>query len=89
MPARSILDGARTLVARSEAKQLLAGCDRFLEVVLDFADVDWIGPSFADEVFRVFANDHPATSVTWTGANEAVQRMIARAQLARDQEPDS
>jgi hypothetical protein len=52
-------DQAR-LLARAEAKRLLQRVERFRRVVLDFSGVALIGQSFADEVFRVFANAHPA-----------------------------
>lgn len=48
-----------TYVSRSEARRLLAGLDRFREVVLDFDRVRSVGQGFADEVFRVFRASHP------------------------------
>ena len=38
--------------------------------------LDTIGQAFADEVFRVFANEHPDMQLYVTGANPAVQHMI-------------
>ncbi len=52
--------GEDNLVSRSQAKRLLARFDRFKEVILDFKGVNSIGQAFADEVFRVFPDQHPA-----------------------------
>lgn len=67
------------LVSRSQAKRVMARLDRFREVVLDFKGIEEIGPAFADEIFRVFKNDHPETQITPIQANDAVTRMIRRA----------
>jgi len=68
------------LTVRSQAKRLLAGLQLFKEVVLDFANVETIGHSFADEVFRVFVNGHPDVKISFVNANDDVQKMIRRAQ---------
>jgi hypothetical protein len=70
------------LVSRSQAKRILARLDRFKEVVLDFSGVPEIGPSFADEIFRVYRGSHPEVGIVPMTANEAVARMIRRAQSA-------
>jgi hypothetical protein len=67
------------LISRSQAKQVVARLERFKEVVLDFEDVDSIGPAFADEIFRVFANQHPEVSLLAVNTNVNVERMIQRA----------
>ena len=71
--------GEENLVSRSQAKRLLARFDRFKEVLLDFRDVDYVGQAFADEIFRVFKNDHPDVNIEFEGANDQVTRMIYRA----------
>lgn len=76
--------GDDSFVARSQAKRVLARLPRFKEVTLDFEGVRSIGPAFADEIFRVFANNHPDVHLTVARANELVQRMIARAEAARE-----
>jgi len=68
-----------TFVSRSEAKRLLRGLDKFREVVLDFNGVELVGQGFADEVFRVWAKDHPGTALVPTAMREAVAFMIERA----------
>ena len=66
-------------VSRSEAKRLLANLGKFTEVELDFRGVERVGQSFADEVFRVFARDHPETTIRATNANTAIAAMIRHA----------
>jgi hypothetical protein len=66
----------RDYVSRSEAKRLVANLEKFSEVMLDFRDVTSVGQGFADEVFRVFAQHHPATKIVTENANPAVDAMI-------------
>jgi hypothetical protein len=68
------------LVSRSQAKRLLARVEQFRVVVLDFKDVDEVGQSFADEVFRVFRNQHPEVEISHINANQRVGQMIQRAE---------
>lgn len=49
----------REYISRSEARRLLTGLDKFKEIVLDFKGVASLGQGFADEVFRVFQQQHP------------------------------
>ena len=44
--------------------------------MLDFTDVNSIGQSFADEVFRVFKNQYPEISIEVTNTNSVVDAMI-------------
>ncbi|MGH7563185.1 MAG: STAS-like domain-containing protein [Gemmatimonadota bacterium] len=74
--------GDENLVSRSQAKRLLARFDRFQEVILDFEKVSTIGQAFADEIFRVFATEHPEVHIRWTRANAEVDAMIRRARRA-------
>lgn len=71
--------GDENLVSRSQAKRLLARLDRFEDVVLDFSGVESIGQAFADEIFRVFAADHPTVKLNPIRTTPAVDRMIRRA----------
>ncbi|HUE84622.1 MAG TPA: DUF4325 domain-containing protein [Vicinamibacterales bacterium] len=66
-------------VSRSEAKRLLAGLEKFREVILDFDRVASIGQGFADEVFRVWARDHPTTELRSVNMNTPVEFMVKRA----------
>jgi anti-sigma regulatory factor (Ser/Thr protein kinase) len=74
--------GPESLVSRSQARRVLARFDRFLVVCLDFQGVDSIGQAFADEIFRVFAQEHPEIQLTWLHASEQVEKMIRRALAA-------
>ncbi|MEI8134684.1 MAG: DUF4325 domain-containing protein [bacterium] len=77
--------GEENLVSRSQAKRLLARLDKFREVALDFTGVSVIGQSFADEIFRVFRNEHPNIHIWHFNANAEVTQMIKRAEFARSQ----
>jgi len=68
--------GEENLVSRSQAKRLLARFEVFKEIVLDFSKVDSIGQAFADEVFRVFVQEHPDLMLIPSNANEQVKNMI-------------
>lgn len=83
VPVRLAQYGDDLLVSRSQAKRLLARVDRFKTVVFDFSGVSAIGQAFADEIFRVFANHHPNVELIPFRANSSVERMIHRAQQAR------
>jgi hypothetical protein len=74
------------LVSRSQAKRVLARVDRFSEVFLDFQGVQDIGPAFADEIFRVFRNAHPDTSIIAVRPNDRIDRMIRAASEAAVEE---
>jgi hypothetical protein len=67
----------RSVKARmSRPKRILARFTDFSEVILDFTGVNEIGQAFADEIFRVFRNEHPETLVAAVGTNENIDRMI-------------
>ena len=66
-------------VSRSQAKRLVHGLEKFREVVLDFEGVDLVGQGFADEVFRVWALQHPEVFLVPTGMSEPIAFMIERA----------
>lgn len=65
-------------IARSEAKRLLADLDAFDEVVLDFDGLEWVGQGFVDEVFRVWAREHPGVRLVPTGMGPGVELMVRR-----------
>lgn len=74
--------GGENLISRSQAKRLLTRFERFKEIVLDFDHVDSIGQAFADEIFRVFANQNPNVHLIPANANEQVQKMISHVKNA-------
>ena len=63
--------------------RLVANLEKFSEVVIDFRDVKSVGQGFADEIFRVFARQHPGVKIATDNANPAVDAMIrhVRSQL--------
>jgi anti-sigma regulatory factor (Ser/Thr protein kinase) len=71
--------GDENLVSRSQARRLLNKFERFKEVFLNFEDVETIGQAFADEIFRVFANENPNVDLLFINANKQVTNMILRA----------
>ena len=89
VPVRLAKVGDENLVSRSQAKRLLQRVDRFRCVMLDFAEVSSIGQAFADEIFRVFANEHPAVELIAFHAVPEVQQMIRRAKVLRDEQGGS
>lgn len=88
VPVRLAKVGHDNLVSRSQARRLMQRVDRFRCVVLDFEGVASIGQAFADEIFRVFANDHPDVELIATHAEPEVQQMIRRAEVLRDEGSD-
>lgn len=88
VPVRLAKVGNENLVSRSQAKRLLQRVERFRIVVLDFEGVERIGQAFSDEIFRVFAVEHPYVELITMHAQPEVQQMIRRAQLLRDEAGD-
>jgi len=65
-------------LSRNEARRLAAGLEQFSRVVLDFTGVEMIGQGFADELFRVWHQEHPMVLLLVHGTNPAVEMMISR-----------
>ena len=65
-------------VSRSQARRLLARLEKFKRVTLDFDKVPAIGQAFADQIYRVFKNEHPEIKIETVNANDAVSFMIGR-----------
>ena len=79
VPVKLAKHEGESLVSRSQAKRLSMRFEKFSTVVLDFAGVSHVGQAFADELFRVFANEHPNTQLVPLHANADIQAMIHRA----------
>ena len=79
VPVRLAQYGDEKLISRSQAKRLLSRIDRFMTVIFDFKEVESIGKAFADEVFRVFANEHPNIKLFSINTNDDVLRTIESA----------
>lgn len=79
VPVRLAQHEGEKLVSRSQAKRLTLRFERFQTVVLDFDAVAEIGQAFADEVFRVFQNAHPGTTLVAINMTPRVEAMVSRA----------
>jgi hypothetical protein len=75
--------GEDKLVSRSQARRVLARFEKFREVSLDFNGVATIGQPFADEIFRVFADQNPNITITHSNASLQIKNMIAWVRGAR------
>ncbi|MGN0919083.1 MAG: STAS-like domain-containing protein [Oxalobacter sp.] len=76
VPVRFASIGGENLISRSQAKRLVARFERFKTVVPDFDQIDTIGQAFSDEVFRVFADNHPDVTLIPVNTCNAVMQMI-------------
>ncbi|MEX0874628.1 MAG: DUF4325 domain-containing protein [Actinomycetota bacterium] len=74
----SLFETATTFVSRSEAKRLSHGLERFEEVMVDFTGVREVGQGFVDELFRVWADEHPATRLIPVSMSPGVEAMVLR-----------
>lgn len=77
-PTVKLFELGTEFVSRSEAKRLAQGLEKFSAVELDFHGVDLVGQGFVDELFRVWAAEHPATELIPVRASPAVDFMIRR-----------
>lgn len=62
IPIRLFFENAP--VARSQARRLCSGLDKFSEIIFDFEDVSFMGQGFAHQVFSVFQHEHPEITLT-------------------------
>ena len=79
-----LFETSDTFVSRSEAKRLGSQLERFDQAVIDFSGVETVGQGFIDELFRVWAREHPGTVLVPKHMSPAVERMIRRGLTARD-----
>lgn len=82
IPVKLAQLGEENLISRSQAKRLLSRVDRFREVVLDFNSVATVGRAFVDEIFRVYAREHPEIRLHPINTTPEVAAMIHRALAA-------
>ena len=66
-------------VSRSQARQILSTLENFDIILFNFTNVPLVGQAFADEIYRVFHNNHPKIKLEESNMNEAVKFMIERA----------
>lgn len=79
VPVRLTKYGDGKLISRSQAKRLLIRIEKFKTVIFDFDGVEFIGQSFADEIFRVFKKQHPDIKLIYLNTTKNVEQMITRA----------
>jgi anti-sigma regulatory factor (Ser/Thr protein kinase)/biotin operon repressor len=66
-------------IARSQARRILAGLEKFKTIIFDFDKVETVGQGFADEVFRVWQLHHQDIKIIYQNTNENIEFMIKRA----------
>lgn len=69
-------------ISRSQARRVVSGLDKFKKIILDFKNVETVGQAFADEVFRVWQNNHKDIKIEYQNTNDNVEFMIKRAKSA-------
>lgn len=74
-------------VARSQARRICHRLETFCEVILDFSNVTLMGQGFADEIFRIYALEHPQVLLRPINMIPQVERMIRH--VGRGQLPDN
>lgn len=74
-------------VSRSEAKRLARNLEHFREVVVDFKGIDQVGQGFADELFRVWAEDHTETKLVPVNMDVPVKLIVERALADAERSP--
>ncbi len=78
VPVELAVYGDENLISRSQARRLLARVENFRTVTFDFNGVPTIGQAFADEIFRVFQNEHPDIRLVPVNCSDEIARMISR-----------
>jgi len=63
-------------LSRSIAKRIVHRLEQFEEIIIDFTNVPMIGQGFADQIFRVFPQQHPHVKIIPKNANRAINTMI-------------
>ncbi len=74
-----LLGSGGALASRAEARRAAARLGAFRAAELDFRGIADIGHGFADELFRVFAQQHPQLQLRPQGMAPAVAAMVSAA----------
>jgi hypothetical protein len=80
----SLFEYGERFVSRSEAQRIADGLERFDVVVIDFRDVRLVGQGFVDQLFRVWAREHPDVELQPVNMNDAVEFMVRRGLAHRE-----
>lgn len=67
-------------ISRSQARRILSGLEKYESIVLDYDKVSTVGQAFADEIYRVFKNNHPNIKIESRNMIDPVKFMIERAE---------
>jgi anti-sigma regulatory factor (Ser/Thr protein kinase) len=76
VPLRLLTDNGLTLDSRAQARWVVSRLEMFATAELDFDGVDDVGPSFIDEVFRVYAKAHPEVALQPMKASARVEKLL-------------
>lgn len=79
VPLRLLTDGGLGLDSRAQARWVVSRLELFATAELDFDGVDDIGPSFIDEVYRVWSAQHPQVRLEATQASGRVAKLLGSA----------
>ena len=68
---------SENFMSRSQARRLSRHLEKFHEVCIDFNGINLIGDSFADEIFRVFQNQHPDLKIDCINTNVQIENLVS------------
>ncbi len=60
---------SENLFSRSQARRLTQNMEEYKNICFDFAGLDMVSHSFADEVFRVYQQEKPHQKLEWRNSN--------------------
>ena len=63
-------------IACSQERRVVYRLEQFKQVEFDCSGIDFMGQGFADEVFRVFQEEHPEITITPLHASTSMLAMI-------------
>lgn len=76
VPLRLLLSTNTALDSRSQARRAASRLQQFSHARIDFSGVSDIGHSFADELFRVFAGQHPELELVAENMSPKVANLV-------------
>ena len=76
VPLRLLTDNGLALDSRAQARWVVSRLELFATAELDFDGVEDVGPSFIDEVFRVYAQAHPEVALRPTKVSDRVEKLL-------------
>jgi anti-sigma regulatory factor (Ser/Thr protein kinase) len=76
VPLKMLTAAQVGLESRAQAKRVAGRLAQFRRVELDFAGIESVGHGFADELFRVFARQHPALDLIPVNAAPPIEALL-------------